>query len=474
MNAAIDSKTMSEPAWIIKWRAREALKNGRPEEAHRLLDELIATGNRRAFALRDDVVRGYLDRAERALRHQDLEAAWADLARLKQLAPGDRQVRDLRDSLTRLALDEVRDELEAGHALQAVRAAARLKERPIASNDIGPLEEAAHEWVLAGEMADRGDFALAQASLERVRRRLGKRTAGLDRFEQELARRDDRFRSGWIELQEAVAATDWRSVLRTADLVLAVAPRHKEAQQARNRAWQAGQSDTVSFRPRDATPPDSKPTAEPVATVNAVPAAPIEEAPPPKRFILWIDGVGAWLVCLGSRISFGQAGPEGGPIDVPLMADVSRIHATLTRDEESYLLESNRDMEVNGRAASRSVLRSGDQLALAACAMTFVQPVPGCMSARLTLEGARRLPMAVDGVLLMADMLVLGPGDNVHVSMPELSQPLYLVRQKDRLAVSWKGEFIVEGQRCRDRAPLPVQGCVSSDAFTFAIEALGR
>ena len=51
--------------------------------------------------------------------------------------------------------------------------------------------------------------------------------------------REDRFRSAWPRLQEAAAATDWRDMLRCADEVLGAAPRHREAQQARNRAWHA-------------------------------------------------------------------------------------------------------------------------------------------------------------------------------------------------------------------------------------------
>src|SRR5213078_2141129 len=52
-------------------------------------------------------------------------------------------------------------------------------------------------------------------------------------------------------------------------------------------------------------------------------------APLPKRFFLWVDGVGGYLVCLSPRVTFGQATAEG-PIDVPLFADVSRLHAEVT------------------------------------------------------------------------------------------------------------------------------------------------
>jgi FHA domain len=457
---------MAEPAWIIKWRAREALKNGQPEEAHRLLDGLIASGNRRAFALRADVVRGYLERAEGALGHHDVEAAWADLVRLEALADGDGGVVRLRDKLTRLGIAEIRASLEAGSPLQALKAAARLKERPATSPEIAPLVESAQEWVIAVENADRGDFASARTALERIRRRLEPQPAGLDRLEQEVIRREDHFRSAWNDLQEAAAAKDWRSMLRKADEVLAAAPQHKEAQQARNRAWQAVQPETSDHRPEtrglSSTGPHSLESVHDAETAM------------PKRFFLWIDGVGAWLVCLSPRIAIGQASPEGGPIDVPLVADVSRIHATLTRDEESYVLESNRDVQVNGRPITRAVLQSGDRIMISSCAMAFEQTVPGCLTAKLIVDGGRRLPMAVDGVLLMADMLVLGAGEKVHVRMPDLEEPFYLYRQKDRLGVRWQGEFSVEGQKCKDRALLPLQGTVSSDLFSFAIEPVGK
>jgi hypothetical protein len=74
----------------------------------------------------------------------------------------------------------------------------------------------------------------------------------------------------------------------------------------------------------------------------------------------------------------------------------------------------------------------------------------------------------------MADLLVLGSGDKVHVHMPTLDKPIYLFRQKDSLGVRWSGAFVVEGQNFKDRALLPVQGCVSSNEFAFAIEPLGR
>jgi hypothetical protein len=453
---------MREPAWMIKYQAREALHNGQPEEAQRLLDGLIASGDRRVWALRNDVVRGYIDRAERALRGDDVEAAWKDLSRVSQVASaGDPGVTKLREVLTRLALAEIRAMLEAGKPLQAIEAISRFKERPADSPFLLPLEEAARSWQMGIDHADKGDFNLARPEIDGIRPRLGIRTSGLDRYEEQLNQREDRFRNAWPQLQEAADRGDWKEILRYADDVLSVAPRHREAQQARNRAWQVLQPEAIKPTPRlSETVSLTKPP-------EARFAAPLSV---PKRFFLWIDGVGAYLVCLGNRVAIGQATGEG-PVDVPLFADVSRIHASLSRDSECYLLEASKAVTLNGTVSEKAVLQSGDKLRLGpTCEMCFELPIPGALSARLMLSGSQRLPMAVDGVLLMADMLILGSGEKVHVHIPELQKPLYLIRQKDQLLVRWEGNFKVEGVPYENSAPLPREGTISADPFTFAIE----
>ncbi len=475
---------MSDPAWIVRRRCREALRNGRPDDAHPLLNQIIARGDRRASELRDQVVRGYLDRAERFLRRDDVESAWMDLVRVEQLAPSDEPVSQLRETLTRQGLAEIRALLETGKPLQAVQAVVRLKDRPASSAELPPLEEAAQDWILAQEIAERGDFPLAQSAAEHVRNRLGGRTAGLTRFVDDLSRRAEQFQVAWRGLQDALQSKDFRQIMRMADEVIALAPQHREAQRLRNQAWQVLQPETEllrAFGPKvgdsqsllgahDSKPaPNSANIAAPVANNSTGDTEPSI----PKRFYLWIDGVGGYLVCTGSRISVGQASPEGGPVDIPLYADVSRIHASLQRDDESYVLETSREVLVNNQSMPRSVLQSGDRITLgSSCQMTFELPVPGCLSARMIPGGGRRLPLAVDAVLLMADLLVFGSGEKVHIHIPDLEKPFVLFRQKDRLGMRWPGSFTVQGKKCSDRELLPNDGTVSCDAFTFAIEPI--
>jgi len=58
-------------AWLTFRQAQEALKNGRLEEAQRLLGQSSAQNHRRTGELLVQLARGYAERGERRLRLDD-------------------------------------------------------------------------------------------------------------------------------------------------------------------------------------------------------------------------------------------------------------------------------------------------------------------------------------------------------------------------------------------------------------------
>jgi hypothetical protein len=159
---------------------------------------------------------------------------------------------------------------------------------------------------------------------------------------------------------------------------------------------------------------------------------------------------------------------------VPLFADVSRMHAELTRDGEGYVLESGREVLINGEPTKRAPLTAGDRVTLGGtCQFVFHQPVPISPSARLELVSGHRLPLAVDGILIMAENLILGPSGPVHVSMPDAAANVILYRGKDGIGIRFGGAFKIDNQPHQNRAPLPVPAFVTSDSFSFAVEPVG-
>jgi hypothetical protein len=444
-------------AWLTIRQAQEALKNGRLEEAYRLLCQPAAHGHKRSWELLVQVAQGFVERGERHLRHEDPAAAWNDLVTAEQVGvPGSAAAR-LRQSLTRLGLAEVRALLEAGEPARAAEVITQLRNRSVQQPELQLLEEAARGWVLAREQSGRGEFAQAVQTMERVRRLYPGRIDTLEQFIAVLENRHQAFSSLLVELHEAAERREWREVVRLSEQVLALAPQHVEARKARARAWRAIEPQTVASAPR-------------LHDSNGACAVARDKG---ERFLLWIDGVGGYLVCLGNRVTVGQATPDAY-VDVPLFADVSRQHAVLTRDEEGYLLDATRPLLVNSRPADKVLLRDGDRLTLgSSCQLQFRQPVPLSASARLDLASGHRLPLTVDGVLLMADTLILGPGPQAHVVMPDLEEPVVLYRHRDGLGVRHSGNLAVDGQRCRERGILRPTSAVNGDAFAFAVEPVG-
>src|SRR5258708_40101177 len=100
--------------WLALKQADEALKNGRLEEAVRLLTQPQAQGRRGVAERLAQLARAFIERGERLQRNHDLDGAWRDLIQAEQLLSGDTSPERLRQALTRIGLAEVRSLFQAG------------------------------------------------------------------------------------------------------------------------------------------------------------------------------------------------------------------------------------------------------------------------------------------------------------------------------------------------------------------------
>lgn len=511
---------MSSP-WLALRQAQEAVAAKRPEDAHRALGPLLAEGDRRALKLAREIARAYAARARTALDQHTPEPAWRDLVAAEGLNTGERVVGELRQELSKLAVAQARGMLEAGRPADAVAHVVRFRDRGVRLPELDRFEVAAQEWVLAEELADRGEFLRALDQTDRVAQKLPQPHTGIDRFRAELDSRYARFRDALARLHDAGEHKRWREAVSVAGEVLAVAPENREAKEVRGRAWAVavpaandlappvaphgphangaspggsdvlsavrasafggalgamGAMETLGASARGANPDSGRtqvrppPLPGPAASAFLSSSGGAGAAQLPRRFLLWVDGVGGYLVCLANRVSFGQATADG-PVDVPLFADVSRAHAEVTRDGEGYAIESGRQLRVNGTESKRTVLSAGDRVTLGSnCQFLFHKPVAVSSSARLELTSGHRLPLAVDGVLLMGNELILGPGPDSHIEL-DVPAPVVIYRSRDGLGVRVPQlRFSIDDRPCTDRAALPLPGFVSCEAFAFTIE----
>lgn len=189
------------------------------------------------------------------------------------------------------------------------------------------------------------------------------------------------------------------------------------------------------------------------------------------RFWLWIDGVGGYLVCEAEAVTLGQPVP-GGAVDIPILGDISRRHAVIRRDGESYVIEPLRELCVGGKVVSRpSTLGHDVQIDLGGgVQLRFRRPHPYSMTARLDMLSPHRTHPSADGIVLLAEACVIGPGTNCHVQCREWSGDLVLYRQAGGLYCRRPGVWQVDGRAACDRAKLTRCSRVAGRDFSLTLE----
>jgi hypothetical protein len=192
-----------------------------------------------------------------------------------------------------------------------------------------------------------------------------------------------------------------------------------------------------------------------------------------RNFVLWIDAVGSYWVCLGDVVTLGRPGGSGGA-DVPILGDLSLRHARIRRDGEGYLIEAVRDVSVDGRAVRpTAALGDGNRIQLGAgVQMKFRRPHALSGTARLEFASPHHTQPTVNAVLLMADLCILGPKPHSHVVCRHWPREVLLFRHDETLYCRTAGPFEIDGTACRDRGQITLNSHVAGDGFSFKLEEI--
>ncbi len=168
-----------------------------------------------------------------------------------------------------------------------------------------------------------------------------------------------------------------------------------------------------------------------------------------RRRILWVDGVGGYLLADRDEVTLGQA-VAGSSADIGIVGDIRRRAGVIRRSGADYLLQPLQATQLNGQAIDRAqLLRHNDLIQFGErVRFRFTQPHPLSATARLELVGLGKFQPHVDAVLLMADSCLIGPQANCHVYCPQwdpASAPLTLVRRSQDWFFNAVQELLVHG-----------------------------
>ena len=191
----------------------------------------------------------------------------------------------------------------------------------------------------------------------------------------------------------------------------------------------------------------------------------------PDGFMLWVDLVGGFRVCLADRVTVGQP-VAGSRVDVPILGDISSRHARVQRDGEGYLIEAYRDVRVDGHKIERTgTLVDGSRVELGeGVRLRFRRPHALSATARLDFLSNHRTQPSADAVLLMAESCILGPRPHCHVVCPDWPHEVILYRSEDQLLCRAPGTLVIDGVAYKGRGPLSKNSRVEGEGFSLTLE----
>ena len=137
------------------------------------------------------------------------------------------------------------------------------------------------------------------------------------------------------------------------------------------------------------------------------------------------------------------------------------------------MIDPVRMVKVDGRAIERSTtLADGRLIELGnGVRLRFRRPHPLSGTARLEFVSHHRTLPALDGVLLMADSCILGPGPQCHVVARDLTGEVVLFRKGAGLACRTAGPLRIDGAEHKGHGALRTQSRVEGNDFSFTLEA---
>ncbi len=475
------------PSWRIKIReARRALEAGRPDEASELLRRESVREFLPAKRLSEEVASQLADRAQRRLVAGESSAGWQDLHLAVQMGGPERQLSELRQAYADRSLERIEHFLACGETALASQQIKKLEQRRLGGDQRRIWKLVVELITQAKKLAREGEAAAAADTLERAKALL---PDAKDSLSGQIAQRQGQLREQAVQigqlstqLHEAVSKQAWNTVLSLAEALLELAPEHRSARQARRLAWKAVGLDATGARRQ------SPPTALYVGrrrgdrlnlqtTRNGVRSAHMDtkttERPPGKRHVAWIDGVGGYLICLDDEVTIGQ--PSAPPsVDIPILADLSRRHASLRRDGESYVLTPIHRVSVDGSPLTGpTVLNNGALIEVGPTVrIRFRQPHALSATAVLTIESPHKTEPAVDGIVLMSDSCILGPQAHSHVCCRNWTDELVFFRSGEGLTFRTSATVEVDGQPADSQPLLPGNCRLEAENFAMSLEDL--
>lgn len=417
--------------WLLK-EADSALRQGRLADAERLVSQLGLADYRDGRALADRLVAALIEQAETRLADSQYSDAWQTLERAEALAGGSAAVAAKKKRFAQRILQAALQALAQGEipyaeALLTIAGTTGGSEARTLQQVIAAVNQ-------ARQLARQGNFHEAAELVGWMARRYPDWVW----LTQEYARYRDKAFQLRLAVQQLYQAADqkrWSEVLNWSEQVLALVPQHSGALGLRRLAWlQVGP-------PSDESPVERHGDSSEGGSLAGTDVAPA------RRYLLWIDGVGGFLLLIGDHLWIGPPNLDES-VALAFQGDIAERHAALHRNRLGYWIESLHSCRVNRRPIRASQrLCTGDVVELGqSVRFQFHQPHGLSWTARLEWCSGRRTVPSSDGAVLLADTCVLGPKPSSHIVCPTWRHQAVFYQRDHRLWCHASEEFQTDGE----------------------------
>lgn len=462
--------------WRLQLREADAsFRQGQLDEASRLLLQGKLSQYLPGKRLSAKVAAGLAERAQSHAIQGDMDAAWRDVKSARMLVGMTDQLLRVRRDIVASGLSLADGYIESGDPDRALVLLDSIQRHDVHDEPLRIAKRVARHLKSARNLGRRGKFVEAESQAKAaVALRANSREAV--RVHQELHHATAMYRELVSQLYHAMSQSCWTKAVALAEQILEMAPDCRLARDSRRLAWAKVGTRLTDSRHLGATHVSSRVGCSGQSQgsdLDVASGVAVAQLSTGRRFLLWVDGVGGYLVCLGDDILLGQAVPCN-QVDVPILGDLSRQHARVSRRGDGYVISPLQRTRINGRPVSEETLLSdGDEIELArAVHIRFRQPHALSASARLDFTSSHRTQPTADGVLLMAESCVLGPSWENHVVCRHWQSDVVLYRRDNTLCCRTMDSMEVDGRLCDGKSPLGLNSRVAGSDFSLSLEDL--
>ncbi len=399
-----------------------------------------------------------LRRASVAIVEGKIASAWNDLSSADEISlPSDRyKVNQRSNELVELTVHQAETFLKTARPKQALNTLRELSRRRIADRRADEITKVANAIFQAEELATAGKFRDAAKQLQ-VARSLRDDLPYVDDRMAHYLNDNQRTKKLTKQLKHDLLQSRWNEAQTVSSKLLRIAPNYRIALDALKRCFGKSKKDGSK----------NKKSKMPEVSDN-----PTTEKSQPNAFLLWIDGAGGYLICKRDTVVIGQA-IEQSNVDVPIQGDISRRHLAIRQNEVQHIVEPWADVAVNGkRIAASTALRHNQNLNLGGgVQLKYLKPHPLSSSARLELASRHRTQPWSDAVILMSDMVIIGPTQQSHIQCPELTGEVVLFLRDGQLMCRCGEEQLeIDGVTCRGQQPITHNSRIVGEEFSIVLE----